>query len=258
MCKSNSEAASLTKRSSRLPSVFNHGKAAKCRLNRCGVRHAPKRNPNLEQRFKTAFSKALAVRSRVLGRRLTREEWVKLKHAVRYQCFGPTVPLQKQLTMLATRVARCERLVPASISSVADSIELMYQQLSLLRAQAMELMSERESIAPSCPHFRKRKVFPTPSNQLQIGVKPLGWHSVITYRLQGRDETLCCGACLQARSDAWFSWTGEELRFEHFLEGDDIPGKEQLLRSLSAISPLSIQGIWSQILLQKYGSDFSE
>lgn len=245
------------------PTTVNSFKAKKAR---CG-----KRIPNSKTfylsfskqesktyRFDLAFSKALQKRSAYLGRRLTRPEWIALKRAVRKQCFGSVDDSKTQISRLYTRLARTERLVPKSITAVAAQIELFHQQIQLLRQQAIELATERESLAPNCPHFRHRKVYRNVILTTPLYTTKPGFPGTISYHANQLTGVACCDKCLDLREEAFFSWTGDNLSVEDLLSQYDCTDKSNVLRQLKRYlpPPLAIQSVWSSILLQKFGTDY--
>lgn len=204
-------------------------------------------NPQSPDRikFQKAFSSALHHRSAFLGRRLTRQEWCKLKKAVQKQVFDKPDSISRQLRLLATEVAQLRAFHPAT--PVVDSLAVMELKLDALRQQAVSVMQERDSVSETCPHFRKRTLFYSPDLGKVVHFEKIpGIRGSFSYKIQGQLEQLCCPQCLLEREDCYFSWTGDSISFSSATGAERLveKGRSSLLLS---ISPLSIQSIWTQL-----------
>jgi len=204
-------------------------------------------------RFSKAFHKALHVRSRVLGRRLSRPEWQALKASVRKQCSARLLPVEVRLQQLSDRIGQVANLVPVSIQSVDDSLSLFRVQLSILRQQAMDLIQEQSDVKETCPHFRNRLLCHLPKFSVPLIFERIpGLEGVISFNGADREEQLCCSKCLLARQDTFFTWSGDDLVFTDSSNFGELSRKEQ--SKLRNISPLSFQGVWTQLISMKYRS----
>lgn len=202
-------------------------------------------------RFSKAFHKALAVRSRVLGRRLSRPEWQALKAAVRKQCSARMLPFEVRLQQLSDRIGQVANLVPVSVQSVDDSLSLFRVQLSILRQQAMDLVQEQSDVKETCSHFRNRTLCHLPLwEEPQLFENVPGIEGIISLNGQNRDEQLCCSKCLLARQDTFYTWSGDDLVFEDSSTFGSLSRREQ--SKFRNISPLSFQSVWSQLISCKY------
>lgn len=230
--------------------------ARKTKLHRIKQRTVLNSKQKDRVRYQRAFRSALIARSQHLGRRLTREEWLALGRSVRKSCYPDrTDPVAKLLKQVLSRLDAVERLVPKSSSALDSSLDMMRIQLSVLRQQALDFMQEKDSLTETCPHFRHRQVFSSPSVSSVLHFEKLGMQHSFHYAARGQVEQLCCPSCLSARQDAYFSWYGFEPKFEHFTDVDSLlESKSQ--RRLLAVDPLSIQSIWTQLITSRYRSKF--
>jgi len=205
------------------------------------------------ERFRKAFSKAIAVRTRNLSRSLTRQEWQQLKSAVRKQISTRQLPLERKIQELSTRIGQVAKLVPVSISSLEDSFSMFHVQLSVLRQQAMELITESSDVKETCPHFRNRTLFTLPVTTTTLYSENVpGLKGYMTLPIDGKEQQLCCSKCLLARQDTYYTWTGDDLVFSDMTEFSALPRKAK--ERLSLISPLSLQSVWTQLISNKYRS----
>lgn len=222
---------------------------------RMKARKPSSKSTSKEKKFSLALSKALVVRTRVLGRKLFRSEFVALKRAVRKQCFQqPSDQVSCQLRSLASAVKHLQQSMPLDFSSVSDSLEMMRVQLSVLRQQALDFMLEADQLKETCPHFRHRTLFTAPNILNNVVIEQLGLPAIY-YSSKGQLEQLCCRSCLEQREDAYFSWTGSTITFECAHEFEDLIGKRSV-SPWAGISPLSIQSIWTQIISGRFRSHF--
>lgn len=218
----------------------------------CLPNQKPTSSSPVQKRFKKAFAKALSVRSRVLGRRLTRFEWCALKNAVAKQCSPQKQSLSVKVSQLSKRLEEVSQLIPVSLGQAADSVDLLRFQVSVLRQQALEFMIEKDSLSETCPHFRKRRIFLPPPIKEAIWFTYPGFQP-FSYLPTGNPEQLCCPDCLSAREDAFFSWTGSCPQFSTSEAAETlVAGKKP--SPLLAVSPLSIQSVWTQCITHRFRS----
>jgi len=204
-------------------------------------------------RFKKAFNSALIARSAFLKRRLTRQEWVALKKAVMRQCSrAPTDKLSRKLNEIQRQVNQVEKLVPTDISSAFNSLEVFKLQMDVLRRQMFSAILENDTLSETCSHFRHRRMFMLPDISQTLHFRLRGnLNCIIPLKLDGKLQQLCCHTCTEKRSDAFFEWTGGSITM---LDVDDeFPVFDRKdCSSLKAISPLSIQSVWTDIINHKF------
>lgn len=204
-------------------------------------------------KFKRAFNSAIIARSAFLKRRLNRQEWVALKKAVLHQCTrGPTDKLSRKLNEIQRQVNTVEKLVPTDISSAFESLEIFKLQMDVLRRQMFSAILENDTLSETCPHFRQRRIFNSPSIPSQsIYFRPKSLNCIISYKLDGKLEQLCCHSCLEKRSDAFFEWTGESISMFDAEDASSIFVRKDCA-SLKTVHPLSIQSIWTGFITAKF------
>jgi len=212
----------------------------------------PKKSLSTKERFRRAFSKALSVRTRLLGRKLSRNEWQRLKVAVRKQLHPAGSSQKRALDSLSLRVGRLDRLVPKTLEEAEDSIRFLQLQLSIVRQQMMSLVDDVTSVKETCPHFRHRPVFYLPNTKSPVYLSVPSMSLYIRLDLNGKETQLCCERCLTARNDTYFSWSGDDLEFvpSSFPSDLSVSDTERLL----SLSPLAFQSVWSQVLTSKFRS----
>jgi len=206
-------------------------------------------------KFKRAFNSAIIARSAFLKRRLTRQEWVALKKAVLHQCTrGPTDKLSRKLNEIQRQVNTVEQLVPTDISSAFASLEMFKLQMDVLRRQMYSAILENDTLSETCPHFRLRRIYHVPFvSGESLYFRHASLQSIISYKLDGKLEQLCCHSCLEKRSDAFFEWTGSSLTMLDAEDASPILDRKDCA-SLKTVHPLSIQSIWTGFVTAKFRS----
>jgi hypothetical protein len=251
------EASSLKKEDRRSPVSASSGNSSKNKHKHTAKSMKkqslkPKSRAKIHSKtFHFALTKAVSVRKRVLKRDLTPEEWKRLKTSVRKQCRVPgTDSTSTSLRVLSARVSAVENLVPKDLFNLNNSIAMFQQQISVLRRQLFEMISEKSDISPSCTHHRRRKRIvkdAAKSGKVYISVPVFG---PVPLQNSGVDQ-LCCSSCLQERQDALFEWTGSTVTLPEFPESwfmkDFSHEKEH---------PLSFHSVWSEIFNRKFSNEF--
>lgn len=243
------------------PCVCRHRKASNVASNITKPRSVWKNSDfsTLRQKFQSAFSRAIAVRTRVLSRMLTMSEWRQLRDAVRKQCTPiKTDSTSKSLRALTKRVNQLENVTPDGPQKLADSIQMFSDQIQILRAQAQQLMLENDALLETCPHFRNKKILQLTSPQLCKATLDIPSFGIIFFELRDRPYHLACDKCLERRIDCLFEWTGYHLKGTSQFDFETRPFNTKTLdgdakRLLSKdFHPLRVQEIWSQIINLKY------
>jgi len=229
------------------------GKGLKARSSpRCEVRSNRKRD---DSKFGVAIRKALVARSRVLGRRLHRDEFTSLVRAVRKQClrrFSSTFSIV--LSEISERITRLERVTPKDGLDLQDSIGMFAAQVSVLREQAVQAMQQRDELSETCSHFSKRKLIRMRCDAPVLHKEITGLGTLLLMRLPS-ETVLCCDSCVSRREEALFYWTGCSLSdFSDMIQPDD----EITLRKsgLSKVRPLAHQKVWAAVLDLQYSREY--
>lgn len=200
-----------------------------------------------DTKFGKAFRKSLVVRSRVLKRLLTRDEWVELRNAVRRQVRFFVTPLQKQLYSLVSRVSRVERATPCSLTQVDDAISVLALRTQILQRQINLAWDESTRLSETCSHaaFRKRIVISAPVRVYSDQIPGFGF---VVCGIPANTIHACC-ACQQKRDDAVFEWIGSTLHWGAFtVEAENSADSA----AIKAVPPLAHSKIWSAVLDLKY------
>jgi hypothetical protein len=198
------------------------------------------------RRFSVAFGRALSVRSKHLGRRLTRREWVALRTAVKAQCSKRVTPLARTVNRLIGVVGRLEQDL-STFKRPSKSFEQIDLMISIFRQDLMSLIDEETTLSEGCSHVAKKtKVILSAPERVFTTIPG---HGVMDVSLPTSSQTVCCDRCQTRRSDFFFEKTGQVLSFS---EGSDVISLEGLsplgLRTLRSVEPLSLQGVWSSAL----------
>lgn len=197
-------------------------------------------------KFPRAFLKALKVRSHVLGRRLDKLEWTRLRDAVRKQVSRHVSPVTKELASLATRVSRLELSRPTDLQQVSDAVALLQLQTQILQRQIYLATEEKQSLTESCSHLtNKTKIMLDPTARKDLYVDLPGVGKFIA-KAPNTVSTVC-EACRMAREDTVFGWSGTELQWSNI----DVTGFVEIKR-LQTRQPLAYQFVWSSILDEKF------
>lgn len=227
----------------------------------------PKRSVSKGDRFSRAFRSALFHRSQYLGRPLLTDEWLRLAAATRKQISrAQRNSLVYELADLREQFKLFRDSLPSNpLIEASESMMMLQNQLQMLRRQVLISMEETDRLTETCPHFKARTPFtPTLSGQSSIQLhSSLPGNCHIIYNLGPNSQQACCPTCLERRKDCVFEWYGTELSFSDFLvDGNPIDQYTLSARnkkvysatykSLAHIDPLSIQGIWSEIVNHKF------
>nr|WMY82297.1 hypothetical protein [Diplodia fraxini partitivirus 1] len=207
------------------------------------VRRSVKKDRKLSK-FPTAFKKALLTRSRLLGRRLARVEWLCLRDAVRKQVARHVSPVTKELSSLASRVSRLELSHPTDLQQVSDAVALLQLQTQILKRQIFLATEEKTNLSESCSHLTNKLKIQVPgSGFVLIKIPGVGTSHANVPQL----VTTVCETCRLAREDTIYGWSGTELQWSH-IDISAFPSSSKL----TTRSPLSYQFIWSAILDHKF------
>jgi hypothetical protein len=213
----------------------------------------------LRLRFQSAFSKAIAVRVRVLKRALTTLEWRRLRDAVRLQCTPrKTDSLSTRVEALTQRLTQLENASPQGALMLQDSISMFATQVSVLREQFLQHTIDKEHVQEGCPHFQHKKLFTPPNPELLVSSLNLPGLGIVSWQPKDSTLQLCCLRCLEARQDALFYWTGfylksfNDMSFYQERTLARMSSKERSRVLPDSVSPLMIQEIWSQIISLKF------
>nr|WGH72996.1 MAG: hypothetical protein [Trichoderma harzianum partitivirus 3] len=223
------------------------------RLDSHYVKLKRKQSSRSSPRFKKAFAKALSVRSKVLGRRLTRAEWIQLKKAVAKQISVATDELSTTVRYLLNEVHLLKKQNPSGAKRLDDSISMFHQQVSVMRQELMSLHSEKDRLTENCPHFQLRKMF-SPIKPINVYIEERELPTSIQVKIESTIQ-LCCKECLQDREDALFSWYG--ITLDNLPVPDELKLKSRAFaKQISCLKPLSIQNVWTQLVTARYRSTF--
>lgn len=251
-------------RSTTRKSVVDHGKSKIYRVS--ARKHSNKSPPKVKtsdtrcNRFQSSFRKALTARSRFLGRDLTRQEWIKLKNAVKRQNQVQYDSLTVQVRQLASEVATLRRCNPTTLLEVDDSISLLRNQVSLFRRQVFDLSLEHDQLTETCSHFKSRTLYYPQVTGHGITTNIPGF-GPLSYNQSFEVTQLCCDSCLAKRQDAFFEWYGCDLSsFKSFSQFESLASKVAkrdkdtalFTKQLLTIAPLSLQPVWSEIISRKF------
>jgi hypothetical protein len=210
--------------------------------------------PGYSPRFQVALRKALFFRSKFLGRRLTRAEFLKLSAAVKKQISRKFSRLDAILSSIVDRISKLEKACPQSPLDLQDSIGMFAAQVSVLREQALHAITERDEISETCGHFSKKKLFYPKS--FEPFVLKFNGLDMVQPMLHSK-EMLACQACTNKREEAVFYWTGTDAStFQNVIHGSrglDSVKEANLLK----VAPLAIQDIWTQVLNNHYQRTWS-
>jgi len=213
-------------------------------------------------RFQSAFSKAIAVRTRILKRALTTIEWRKLRDAVRLQCTPrKTDSLSQRVEVLTQRLTQLENASPQGALMLQDSISMFATQVSVLREQFLQHTIDKEHVSEGCSHYQHKKLFTPPNPELLTSSLTIPGLGIVSWQPNDSTQNLCCLKCLEARQDALFYWTGfyfksfNDMAFYHERSLARMSPKERSSILPDAVSPLMIQEIWSQIISLKFKVD---
>jgi len=198
-------------------------------------------------KFSIAFSKALRVRSRNLGRNLNRLEWIALKVAVLRQMRRNTDKLSLQLKELQRQINEVKKLTPVSLQGLDDSINIMASQMQILRRQLCFTIQESDDVSETCPHFKNRVLYTLPVSTEVLYYRPKGLVDLISLTLDGKTIQLCCDKCLARREDFYFTLTGEDLPITKTIFSTFDLGESSMVE-LSKIPLLSIQSVWTSVV----------
>jgi hypothetical protein len=246
MSKTKSESPdTLTSGSRHTPS----GKGGRS-LNQASQRRRSDRilSPGQVNKFDRAFSKSVKVRSRVLGRRLTREEFKSLVKAVRKQLKPAIIdPASRLINDLHRRLLVVENATPRDRQALTDALAVARTQVDLLRTELMSLVDDQQGVKEICPHVdKKSKVYLSITDNFEVNKSLQGLYVM---KSTNTEQHVCCKACLSLRQDAFFSWFGEEwVAFTPEQRGCLSASNK---RDLS-LDPLSIQSIWMAVLDYRY------
>lgn len=211
------------------------------------------------QRFDRAFRKSIAIRVRVLGRRLTTPEFRALVVAVRKQ-IQPRLqnPISRAIGDIERRVKHLELSTPTHVQELESAISLFQTQITVLREQALRAIIENDNLSEACSHIQNKSFISTPQDGTHYSrrFETLGYVST-TLKSQ---EVICCQSCLSKRQDSVFMWTGHDvISLADFMDFENPREKniEYLIKNkLSRVHPLSIQSIWTSIVNAKYDRNF--
>jgi hypothetical protein len=216
--------------------------------------------------FDTAFSKALPVRRRQLGlspgSRLPREEFLRLRNAVRKQCTRVTSDVfSKRLMVLEERVNELDSQIgPDPGVRAVRMLQLFHLQLDVARQQLLDLMSESTALSEGCSHVAgKKRVKVYDNYDIQVVGPGLPMQML---SLSRGSRLLCCPRCLQSRQDLIFESFGvEKLQF--------VAGAPKVLPDTISfgffryekpppgfpleLNPLLLQELWAALLDVKFG-----
>lgn len=206
------------------------------------------------EKFSRAFTKSLITRTRNLNRRLTRAEFLQLSASVRRQISRKFSRVDMALSTLQERIVRLEHATPQSPLELQDSIGMFAAQVSVLREQALQAISERDEISEGCSHFSKKKIFTAKIEDPNFVITAPGLEPF--QPRVSKTETLACRSCTQKREEAVFYWTGCSMTsFQSILY---TPADYPIIESagLRNIPPLSLQSVWSSILTQHFSREW--
>jgi hypothetical protein len=215
--------------------------------------------------FDVALAKALPVRARQLGRRLERDDFVRLRNAVRKQCTRVNSDVfSKRLTVLEERVNELDcHLGPDPGVRAVRMIQLFNLQMDIARQQLLDLMQESTALSEGCSHVAGKRRLAIPKGGYEVQVRGPGFPQRFV-TLNGGSRLSCCQRCLSSREDLIF----ESFGLEKFLFTTGTP--EVLPDTLSfgffryekpppsfemELHPLLFQELWAELLDVKFGRD---
>lgn len=201
------------------------------------------------RRFDIALSKSITARERFLSRPLSQAEFTQLCNAVRKQISRVNNSrIEATLGSISQRVDMLEKACPAGAFELKDSIALFSSQISILRKQYLETISEDNALSEVCSHFREKKSVHFPKDfVISQEFNGLGW---VSCRNTRGTVHLCCLSCEKLRDDAIFNWSGCEAKsFEAACyDAENI----KLPSSFRTRSILASQTVWSHILDHRF------
>lgn len=215
--------------------------------------------------FDIAMSKALPVRRRQLGLApgvpLERQEWVRLRNAVRKQCTRVHSDVfSKRLTVLEERVNELDSQIgPDPGVRAVRMLQLFHLQLDIARQQLLDLMNSSTALSEGCSHPAGKKKFFS-SGQYDLEIRGPGLPPIFATIGPGK-RMLCCPHCLKSRQDLIFETFGVENSC--FTAGDPEASTTSIsFRFLryeklppgfsSELDPLLFQELWAAVLDHKF------
>lgn len=211
------------------------------------------------QRFDRAFRKSIAIRVRVLGRKLTSPEFKALVIAVRKQ-LQPRLenPISRAIGGIEQRVKQLELATPTHVQELESAISLFQTQITVLREQALRSIIENDNLSEACSHIQNKSFISPPQDGTQYTRKFEMLGSISTTLRQ--QEVICCQSCLSKRQDSVFMWTGHDvISLADFMD-PELPRESHIRylikHRLSRVHPLSVQSIWTAIVNAKYQRNF--